>query len=105
METTARAKIHRNLERRPTLWGLEMQDLVCTALLASVMNLIFGKTAIGAYATFLPPALLGAVLFLCKRGKPDGFLVHLVRYHASPGFYSAAETGRGEAARRRKIHG
>ena len=83
--------------------GFEAQDLILLLLLASVMNLFFGATSFGAVMTLGPPLLLGGILFFCKRGKPDGYLMHLIRFHTSPGFYSAGAQER--EARGGKIYG
>lgn len=72
--------------------GLEIHDLLFVLLLASVMNLIFGRTALAIYLVFLLPAALALILFFTKRNKPDRYLIHWFRYYLSPGFYSAAET-------------
>ena len=91
MEPLKTAVVHRNLDRQLKLFGMEVQDLILLALLASVLNLIFGNTPIGGYMTFVPSLGLGAVLFVCKRGKPDGYLVHFLRYCFEPEFFSAGE--------------
>jgi hypothetical protein len=35
------------------------------------------------------PGIALTTLYLGKRNKPDGFLIHLVRYYMTPGHYSA----------------
>ena len=104
MEPLKTSGVHRNLESVPKLLGFEMPDLVGTALSASVMNLIFGKTEIGVYMTVVPPLAAAAVLFIAKRNKPDGYLRHLVRYYTTPGFYSAGAEPKNAEKKRGKIY-
>lgn len=85
------SKVHRNLDAKLKIVGLEIHDLLFVLLTASVMNLVFGRTSLALYLVFLLPGLMAAGLFLVKRNKPDQFLVHWFRYVLSPGFYSAGE--------------
>ena len=90
MEKLSSSPVHGNLDGKLKILGFEGQDLIFLMLLASILNLLFGASHFGAVMTFVPSSLLGCVLFFCKRGKPDDYLIHLIRYHTSPGFYSAA---------------
>ena len=85
------SKVHRNLDAKLKIVGLEIHDLLFVLLTASVMNLLFGRTRLALYLVFLLPAFMAAVLFLVKRNKPDQYLVHWFRYVLSPGFFSAGE--------------
>ena len=69
--------------------GLEIHDLLFVLLTASVMNLIFGRTRLALYLVFLLPGLMAVGLFFAKRNKPERYLIHLLRYTLSPGFFSA----------------
>lgn len=104
MEPLKTSPVHGNLESKPKLLGFEMQDLVGIMLFASILNLMFGKTGLGIYMTFIPPAVAAAILFFAKRGKPDGYLAHLIRYYATPGFYSAGEGAKNAEQKRFKIY-
>ena len=104
MEPLKTSTVHGNLESKPRILGFEIQDLVGITLFASVMNLIFGKTEFGAYMTFIPPATAAGILFFAKRGKPDGYLVHLVHYYVTPGFYSAGEEAKNTKKKKVKIY-
>lgn len=83
--------VHRNLDARLKIVGMEVHDLLFILLFASVMNLLFGRTALAIYLVFLFPLALATVLFLAKRNQPDKYLIHLFRFYMSPGFYSAGE--------------
>lgn len=69
--------------------GLEIHDLLFVLLTASVMNLIFGRTRLALYLVFLLPGFMAVGLFFAKRNKPERYLIHLLRYTLSPGFFSA----------------
>ena len=104
MEPLKTSTVHRNLDRRPKILGMEMQDLVVVMLFASILNLIFGHSRLGVYMTFIPPSVLALVLFVCKRGKPDNYLAHLIRYHTTSGFYSAGEKPKNKSSKGKKIY-
>jgi hypothetical protein len=95
--------IHRNLDAQLKVVGLEVYDLLFVLLFASVMNLIFGRTALALYLVFILPIVMALVLFVVKRDKPERFLIHWARYYLSPGFYSAGETSMAEVKRKTRI--
>ncbi|MBS1983269.1 MAG: hypothetical protein JST16_03780 [Bdellovibrionales bacterium] len=96
--------VHRNLDAKLKIVGMEVHDLLFVLLFASIMNLIFGKTGLALYLVFLLPMLMAGVLFIAKRNKPDRYLIHLIRYQLSPGFYSSGELGAKYELMRRKIY-
>jgi hypothetical protein len=69
--------------------GLEALDLILVLLLASINNLIFGGSFLAVWLVFILPVLLALILFLAKRNKPDGFLVHAIKFSITPGSFSA----------------
>ena len=77
------SSVHRHLDKRPKILGMDATDLILLMLLSSIMNWLLGDTSLSFAASFVLPALLGAVLFIAKRGRPDGFLLHLIRYYSS----------------------
>lgn len=89
MNEIRRSAVHRNLDAKLKIVGFEVHDLLFVLVTASVMNLVFGRTRIALYLVFLLPALMALVLFFVKRNKPEQFLVHFMRYHMNPGFFSA----------------
>ena len=105
MDDLATSTVHRNLEAKPKILGFELTDLLIVLLVCAVTNLFFGKTALGLGAVFSVPPLLATVLFVAKRGRPDGFLAHFVRYHAKPGAFAAGGGGRYGEKRRGRING
>ena len=82
-----RSSVHRGLDVRMKVAGLEALDLIATLILAATLN-VFG------FPTFLVlglPLLLIVVLFFGKRNKPDGYLQHLIRFYLTAGHYSAGQ--------------
>ncbi|MBX9765893.1 MAG: hypothetical protein K2X47_01360 [Bdellovibrionales bacterium] len=95
-----RSTVHRGLDVRMKVAGMEALDLIAALILAAVMNLF-------RLPTFLIlgiPSTALIILYLGKRGKPDGFLIHLLRYYLTPGLYSAAQESRNDNQLQMKIH-
>ena len=96
--------VHRHLETKIKIGGMEVLDLLFVLLFAAIMNVIFGQTFLASWLVFALPFLLGIVLWVGKRGKPDNYLTHLLKFHTSPGIYSVGEEGDFEQKRKRKIY-
>lgn len=60
---------------------------------ASVLNLIFGQTGLKTYLVYLPTLSLAITMILAKRGKPDNFLLHYLRYQLKPKNLTCFEKG------------
>lgn len=82
-----RSTVHRGLDVRMKVAGMEAIDLIATLILSAILNL-FGLPSVLVIG--LPAAAL-ATLYFGKRNKPDGFLIHLARYYLTPGHYSSAQ--------------
>ena len=96
--------VHRKLDSKVKIVGLEVHDLLFVLLFAAIMNLIFGQTAIGFYLVFVVPAIMAAILFIAKRNKPDGFLVHAIRYYSNAGAFSAGDEGKNTKLKQVRIN-
>lgn len=81
--------VSRSLERKLLLFGFEALDALLIFMVLSVLNLLFGKTGLKIPLVWLPTATLALILRLGKRGKPERFLVHWLRFQFKPGIYSA----------------
>ena len=81
----SRSTVHRGLDVRMKVGGMEALDLIAALILAATLNILQFPTlfVIGV------PAFILIVLYFGKRNKPDGFLVHLIRFYMTPGLYSA----------------
>jgi len=88
--------VNRSLDRKSTIIGLELIDIFAIVSFCSVLNLIFGRTAFKLYLVFLPTLLAAVSLVLSKRGKPQGFLLHFLRFHLQPRHLSCFFDGKAE---------
>ena len=86
--------VHRNLETKIKIAGMEAFDLLLILLFAAVMNVLFGKTFLAPWLVFVLPGVVGVVLWLGKRNKPDNYIAHFLKFYTSPGVYSAGEKGK-----------
>lgn len=83
------SSVHRHLEVKWKIGPFEGLDLLIILIIASSMNLIFGNSRIGFYMVFVLPSILAIILYLGKRGKPEGYLFHLLKYLTSKGHFLA----------------
>ena len=77
--------VHRKLDAKFKIGGVEATDLLAVLILAAVMNLLFGRMSFGPILFLGVPALLFVALYFGKRGKPDGYLVHVIKFYLSSG--------------------
>lgn len=94
-----RSSVHRGLDVRMKVAGLEALDLIATLILAASLNLFRLPTL---FVLGLPVILI-VVLYFGKRNKPDGFLLHLFRYYMTAGHYSAGLRSQDEEKKELKI--
>ncbi|PWU22279.1 MAG: hypothetical protein C5B49_01020 [Bdellovibrio sp.] len=85
MTDLKRSQVHRRLEAKFKIGGADASDLILVLLLAAVLNLFLGRVPFGAAFVFGLPAALFAALYFGKRGKPDGFLAHALKFYLSTG--------------------
>jgi hypothetical protein len=74
-------------------------------IFAAVMNLFFGQTSLALPLVIALPLLMLFALYVGKRDKPDGFMIHLARFYLTPGFFSAGEESKFEDQMRKPIFG
>ncbi len=86
-----RSRVHRKLDAKFKIGGVEAADLISVLLVAGVMNLFFGRLSIGPVLIFGPAGILFVALYFGKRGKPDGYLMSAVKYYLSPAKIFAGE--------------
>jgi len=79
------SQVHRRLDAKFKIGGVEASDLLGVLLLAAVMNLVLGRVPYGAVLIFGIPAALFVGLYFGKRGKPDGYLQHALKFYLSTG--------------------
>lgn len=77
------------LDKKLILFGFEVMDVLVIFMVLSVLNLIFGNSSMKLLFVWIPTVSLALVLRYGKRGKPDKFLIHWLRYQIKPGVLSA----------------
>lgn len=77
------------LDKKLILFGFEVPDILAIFLTLSILNFIFGQTSLKIFLVWLPSIALALVLYFGKKGKPENFLVHWLRFQMRPGTYSA----------------
>jgi hypothetical protein len=87
--------VSRCLEKKILFIGYELPDVLAVFLCLAGLNLAFGRSDYKLALVWLPTVSLAVGLRLAKRGKPDGFLIHWVRFQVRPrvlfAFYSPTE--------------
>lgn len=81
--------VSKSLDRKLVVFGYEVMDVLAIFLTLSLLNLLFGQSGMALFLVWLPSIVLAVVLRIGKRGKPDKFLLHWLRYQVKPGIYSA----------------
>ncbi|MGE4133294.1 MAG: hypothetical protein AB7F86_16745 [Bdellovibrionales bacterium] len=81
--------VSRCLDKKMVIFGFEVPDLLLIFLTLSVLNYLFGTTSLKIVLVWLPSLALALTLWLGKRGKPENFLVHWIRFQIAPGHLSA----------------
>ena len=96
--------VQRNLDAKLKIGNIEAFDLLIALIFGAVMNLFFGDTVLELPLVIGAPVLILAVLCFSKRGKPEKFLPHLIRFYLEPGFFAAGEEPAKVLSMRRRIH-
>lgn len=78
-----------SLEKKLIIAGFEVPDILAIFTLLSVLNFVFGKTHYKLFLIWIPVVLTATILRLGKRGKPDNYLVHLIRFHLGSKYFSS----------------
>lgn len=79
----------KSLERKLLILGFEVPDILAIFILLSILNFLFGQTNYRLFLVWLPTIVVAATLRIGKRGKPDNYLIHLVKFNLRPKYYSA----------------
>lgn len=77
------------LDKKLRIAGFEIPDLLILFLTVSILNFVFGQTDMTLFLVWLPSVLLAALLYFGKKGKPDNYLVHWMRYQFRRGILRA----------------
>ena len=96
------SEVHRDLDAKFKIGGLEAFDLIIALFLGAIMNLFVGGTALEIPLVIGLPVFVTCGLYFGKKGKPENFMIHMIRFYLSPGFFSSGEEPQG--AIRKKIY-
>ena len=91
MQELDSSTVHRNLDTKLKIAGLEALDLLLVLVLSAIMGLFFDGGKLGFVFIFLFPVSLLVSLFLIKRNKPDGYIKDILKFSLGRGHYSASE--------------
>lgn len=83
------SKTFRCLDRKAKIMGFELFDVLMIGIVLSAMNLLTGNVPYRFLVTWTPALTLAGVLWVGKRGKPENYLLHLVRFYLGPNYYCA----------------
>lgn len=83
------SKTFRCLERKAKIMGFELFDMLLIGMTISVSNLLIGQIPFRLFVAWTPALLIAGVLWFGKRGKPDGFMLHWLRFKIGPSVYCA----------------
>lgn len=76
--------ISKCLDKKLLMLGFEVPDLLAIFLLLTLLNFAFGESSAKPFLVWLPTIAAAVTLRLGKRGKPDNYLLHLVKFCFSP---------------------
>jgi hypothetical protein len=82
-------EVSRCLDKKMMIMGFEVPDLLIIFLTMSILNFLFGTTDLKWLFVWLPSAALALTIKFSKRGKPDNYLIHWLRFQIKPGILSA----------------
>jgi len=82
-------EVSRCLDKKMMIMGFEIPDLLFIFLTMSILNFLFGSTSLKLLFVWLPSFGLALSIRLLKRGKPDNYLVHWLRFQIKPGILKA----------------
>lgn len=74
------SSVPRTLETKSKIMGFDLSDVLILLLNLSIQNLIFGGTSMKFPMVFGTSAVLGALLFFFKRGKPENYIQHYAEH-------------------------
>lgn len=77
------------LDKKMMILGFEIPDLLFIFLMMSVLNFLFGSTSLKWLFVWLPSLSLAMTIRFTKRGKPENYLVHWLRFQIKPGVLMA----------------
>lgn len=99
------SEVHRNLDAKFKVAGMEAFDLLLALIFGAVMNLFFGGTVLELPLVIGGPvAIIFLLLYFSKKGKEENYIIHLVRFYFAPGFFSSGKDSKHKLKMRLKIY-
>jgi len=83
------SEVYRCLEKKTLVFGFEILDLFLVFSLLALLNFIFRAIKYKFFWTWGPSLALAAGLRIGKTGRPENYLLHLLRYHVLSGILLA----------------
>lgn len=83
------SSIHRHLDAKMKVWGIEAPDLLISLSIFAVMSIIFSDTFLEIPMVLGLPSIVLSVLVFAKRDKPERFLKHFAQFYTTKGFLEA----------------
>ena len=80
---------NRNLERKVKIFGFEIFDLLLLGIVLAVLNITFKMSNYSFFISWGGTVLMGSLLYITKRNKPENFLLHKLQYWFRPRVYFA----------------
>jgi len=81
--------VYRCLDKKTYIFGFEIVDLFLVFTVLAFLNLVLGHVPYKFLFTWGPSLSLALFIKLIKRGKPDNYLLHLIRGYFQPKILSA----------------
>jgi len=81
--------VYRCLEKKTTVFGFEIVDLFAVFLVLAVLNFFLSAMPYRFFLTWGTASALALTIRLGKAGKPDNYILHLLRFQFSNEYLSA----------------
>jgi hypothetical protein len=81
--------VSRCLDKKLVLFGFEIPDLLAIFFVLSVLNYLLGWTGHRFFFVWCPSIALALTLRLGKRGKPENYLIHWLKFKLMPRYRAA----------------
>ncbi len=82
-------EVSRCLDKKIMVLGFEVPDLLIIFLTISILNYLFGTSNAKWLFVWTPSLLLTVLIRYTKRGKPDNYLLHWLRFQMKPSVIGA----------------
>jgi len=80
MERLNMTHVSRCLDKKMKIGGFEIPDLIVVLLYLGISNFFFGQTSFRLFVVWIPTIVFLFLIKFIKRGKPDNYIFHVIRY-------------------------